>query len=113
MTLGGEKASVQKPFVRYAIDAGWTYLSPEEALTLRRGLTSPVLDSVLVDHLQRLNPGIVDHRRAEDIVKRLGIARSHGRFSTEVREEGNQTNHEHERVDDQEDDRDDPFDRGH
>lgn len=39
MTLGGEKASVQKPFGRYAIDAGWTYLTPEEALNLRRGLT--------------------------------------------------------------------------
>src|SRR5208337_4728387 len=71
MALGGERASVQKPFVRYAIDSGWTYLAPEEALNLRRGLTSPVLDSVVVDQLQRLNPGIVDHRRAEETVKRL------------------------------------------
>jgi len=70
-SLGGEKKSVQKPFIRYAVDAGWTYLSPEEAMNLRRGVTSPVLDSVLVDQLQRLNPGVVDHPRAEDILKRL------------------------------------------
>ena len=43
-SLGGEKGSVQKPFIRYAIDAGWTYLAPEEAMNLRRGVTSPVLD---------------------------------------------------------------------
>ena len=70
-SLGGEKGSVQKPFIRYAIDAGWTYLTPEEAMNLRRGVTSPVLDAVLVDQLQRLNPGVVDHLRAEDILKRL------------------------------------------
>src|SRR5208283_2975204 len=54
-----------------AIDAGWTYLAPEEAMNLRRGVTSPVLDAVLVDQLQRLNPGVVDHLRAEEILKRL------------------------------------------
>src|SRR3954464_4826562 len=71
MPLGGEKGSVQNPFIRYAQEAGWTYLSPDEALTLRRGLTSPVLDSVLVAQLQRLNPGVVDHVRAEEVAKRL------------------------------------------
>ena len=40
-------------------------------MNLRRGVTSPILDSVLVDQLQRLNPGVVDHLRAEDILKRL------------------------------------------
>ena len=63
--------AVQNPFIRYAVEAGWTYLSPEEALNLRRGLTSTVLDSVLVEQLQRLNLGVVDHLRAEDVVKRL------------------------------------------
>ena len=49
MKIGGEKKAVQNPFARYAVEAGWTYLSPEEALNLRRGLTSPILDSVLVE----------------------------------------------------------------
>lgn len=67
MPLGNERGSVQNPFLRYAQEAGWTYLTPDRALDPRRGLTSPVLDSVLVDQLQRLNPGVVDHLRAEAI----------------------------------------------
>src|SRR5437763_447240 len=67
MPIGGERAAVQNPFVRYAAEAGWTYLDPEEALNFRRGLGSPLLDSVLVDQLQRLNPGIVDLIRAEQV----------------------------------------------
>jgi type I restriction enzyme R subunit len=72
MVIGGERAGVQSPFVRYATEAGWTYLSPEDALRLRSGgVISPVLDVVLMDQLQRLNPGVVDHRRAEGTVKKL------------------------------------------
>src|SRR5437773_3442230 len=71
MSIGGEASSVQHPFVRYAQEAGWSYLSPEAALDLRRGTVSPVLDSVLIQQLQKLNPGIVDHNRAEDLLKRL------------------------------------------
>ncbi len=71
MTIGGERATVQNPFLRYAEEAGWTYLTPEQALDLRRGLVSPVLDSVLIDQLQRLNPGIVDHPKAEQIRDRI------------------------------------------
>lgn len=71
MTIGSKRGSVQNPFLRYAEEAGWTYLTPEQALDLRRGLISPVLDSVLVDQLQRLNPGVVDNLRAEAIRDRL------------------------------------------
>ncbi|MGH7964056.1 MAG: type I restriction endonuclease subunit R, partial [Candidatus Binatia bacterium] len=61
MPIGSERAAVQNPFLRYATEAGWTYLTPNQALELRRGLTSPVLETVLVAQLQKLNPGIVDH----------------------------------------------------
>jgi type I site-specific restriction-modification system R (restriction) subunit len=71
MSLGSERSSVQNPFLRYAHEAGWTYLTPEQALDLRRGLIGPVLDSVLVDQLQRLNRGVVDLLRAEAIRDRL------------------------------------------
>ena len=71
MAIGGEKTAVQKPLVRYAVEAGWTYLSPEEALDLRRGITSPVLDAVLIQQIQRLNPGIIDAQRAEDTARRI------------------------------------------
>jgi type I restriction enzyme R subunit len=76
MVLGTEKSSVQRPFVKYAIEAGWAYLSADEALRLRNGgITSPVLDAVLVEQLQRLNPSVVDYRRADDTVKRLARVR--------------------------------------
>lgn len=67
MTIGGERSAVQNPFLKYAKAAGWTYLTPEEALAKRRGLTSPVLDSVLIDQLQALNPGIVGLEQAENL----------------------------------------------
>ena len=35
MTLSSERYTVQIPFIRYAQEAGWTYLSREEALRLR------------------------------------------------------------------------------
>lgn len=71
MPIGLERSAVQNPFVCYAEESGWTYLSPEDALNLRRGLGSPLLDSVLIDQLQRLNPGVVDNLRAEAIRERL------------------------------------------
>lgn len=72
MPIGGERATVQNPFLRYATEAGWTYLSPEAALNLRRGITSPVLDAVLIQQLQRLNPGMMDAQRAaEDTARRI------------------------------------------
>jgi type I restriction enzyme R subunit len=49
MALGSEPGAVQRPFIRYAVEAGWKYLSPDEALNLRHGgVTSPVLDAVLL-----------------------------------------------------------------
>ena len=71
MPIGGERAAVQNPFLRYAEEAGWTYLSPEETLNLRRGITSPVLDAVLIQQLQRLNSGVIDAQRAEDTARRI------------------------------------------
>lgn len=72
MTLASERHTVQKPFVRYAQEVGWAYLSPEEALRLRGGEASPILRTILVERLQRLNPGVVDSAtKAEEEVERL------------------------------------------
>jgi len=71
MSIGNERTAVQNPFRRYAQEAGWTYLPPDEATRLRRGETGLVLHEVLVDQLQALNPGVVDLQRAEDIAGRL------------------------------------------
>ncbi len=66
-----EAGGVQNPLVRYAVEAGWTYLAREDALRLRRGATGRFLHDVLVEQLQKLNPGIVDFDSAEDVVARL------------------------------------------
>ena len=69
--LSSERATVQNPLVRYAEEAGWTYLPPDEALRLRRGETSPILWDIFVHQVQKLNPGRVDHLEAEEVAKRL------------------------------------------
>nr|WP_244880563.1 type I restriction endonuclease [Thermus parvatiensis] len=72
MPLGGERGAVQNPLIRYAVEAGWTYLPPDEALRLRRGETGIVLHEVLIRQLQRLNPGVVDDAvKAEEVAGRL------------------------------------------
>ncbi len=72
MSLASERDTVQNPFLSYAQEAGWTYLTPEEALRLRGGEDSPFLRPVLVEQLQRLNPGVVTSAtKAEEVVERL------------------------------------------
>jgi len=69
--LSSERYTVQNPLVRYAEEAGWSYLPPAEALRLRRGESSPILWDIFVEQAQRLNPGHVDHQEAEEVAKRL------------------------------------------
>ena len=38
--IGGEKGAVQNPLIKYATEINWTYITPEDALTLRGGETS-------------------------------------------------------------------------
>ncbi len=72
MSLASERHTVQNPFLRYAEEAGWTHLPPEEALRLRGGEDSPFLRPVLVQQLQRLNPGVVTSvTKAEEVVEHL------------------------------------------
>ncbi|MDA8040350.1 MAG: HsdR family type I site-specific deoxyribonuclease [Actinomycetota bacterium] len=71
MTTGSEGGSVQYPFIRYAHEIGWTVLSRDEALQFRGGETGVVFTDVLVDQLQALNPGTVNHDRAVDLAHRV------------------------------------------
>ncbi|MCX8156711.1 MAG: HsdR family type I site-specific deoxyribonuclease, partial [Verrucomicrobiae bacterium] len=72
MSISSERCTVQNPLICYAIEAGWEYLPAEEALRLRSGEDKPFLHAVLVEQLQRLNPGVVTTAaKAEEIVRRL------------------------------------------
>jgi type I restriction enzyme, R subunit len=66
-----ELTGVQRPLTNYAVEAGWQLIDQEQALYLRRGEQGLVFHDVVAEQLQRLNPGVVDHQRAEDIVSRL------------------------------------------
>src|SRR5438093_10337099 len=68
--LRSERSVVQSSLVRYAEEAGWTYVTAEEALRLRRGETSPVLWYPFVDQVQKLHPGHVDNIEAEEDANR-------------------------------------------
>ncbi|OYT68290.1 MAG: hypothetical protein CFK48_12020, partial [Armatimonadetes bacterium CP1_7O] len=72
MTLASERNTVQNPLIRYAVEAGWEYLSPDEALRLRGGEDKPFLHPVLIEAIQRLNPGVVTEiAQAEEIIRRM------------------------------------------
>lgn len=71
MSLQSERATVQNPLVRYATEAGWQYVEPHEALRMRRGESGVIFHEVLSTQLQRLNRGIVDHIKAEEIISRI------------------------------------------
>ncbi|MFS8866714.1 type I restriction endonuclease [Synechococcus sp. H65.1] len=72
MTLASERHTVQNPLIRYAKEAGWIYLPPDEALRLRHGPEQPFLRDVLIAQLQRLNPGVVTTvEQANEVIARL------------------------------------------
>ena len=56
VSLASERATVQNPLITYAVAIGWVYLSPEEALTLRRGESGTLLYPILRDKLISLIP---------------------------------------------------------
>jgi len=68
-----EQSAVQRPMLKYAQQVCWEYVSPEQALAMRGGDTGLYLRPVLEEQLLRLNPGVVDIGRAEDVMRRLGL----------------------------------------
>lgn len=71
MRLRSERQVVQQPLLRYATEVGWTYLTPDDALRLRRGETRPILWETFIQKAQSLNLGTVDHLKAEEIASRI------------------------------------------
>lgn len=66
-----EKSAVQSPLLRYAEEAGWQYLSPEEAANKRGGPGQMILKDVLTAQVQLLNPILADPRTADEALTRL------------------------------------------
>ena len=83
-TLGTERTTVQNPLIQYAVEIGWAYLSPDEALTLRRGAGGTLFYSVLREKLIALNPGVVSVENVDAIIATIESARNSIEGNAEV-----------------------------
>lgn len=61
MTLGDERKAVQDSMIQYAVEIGWEYISPDEALRLRGGKESLIFRELFIEQSQRLNPEYMNH----------------------------------------------------
>ncbi|MFZ3138117.1 MAG: HsdR family type I site-specific deoxyribonuclease [Thermodesulfovibrionales bacterium] len=68
--LGGERASVQNPLITYATEIGWTYITQEDALTLRGGETGFIFKETFISQLQKLND-FITQPLAEDLIRKI------------------------------------------
>jgi type I restriction enzyme R subunit len=69
--IGTEPGAVQYPLVNYTAQIGWDYLTPEKAFQLRGGEEGLILREIFFSQAHLLNPGIINHGRAEDLGNRL------------------------------------------
>lgn len=83
-TLGTEKPTVQDPIVKYAQEIGWAVVSPEEALSLRKGESGAFFYRILEEKLLKLNPGLVCPENVDDIIHRLEAVRNNIEGNAEI-----------------------------
>ena len=68
-----ERAAVQNPMLEYADKIGWKSVSRSEAMQMRRGETGRYFADVLKAQLMKLNRGILDESRCQEIVRQLNL----------------------------------------
>lgn len=71
MSRRTEESSVQNPLVRYAQEAGWTYLPASEAAGLRRGEGGLLFYRILEEKLKELNPGFVTEANVAEVIQKI------------------------------------------
>jgi type I restriction enzyme R subunit len=62
-----ERTAIQDPFLTYAEQAGWTYLSSEQSRQLRQDDSFPILKETCISQLRILNPFLSDELALEVI----------------------------------------------
>ena len=72
MTLGGERGSVQNPFIDYAESAKWEYVPKDKATALRGGPTGILFKDIFIDQILRLNDSFMTRELAIELAKRIG-----------------------------------------
>ena len=68
-----ERSAVQNPMLKYADKIGWKSVSRSEAMQMRRGDTGLYFIDVLKTQLMKLNDGILDKPRCEEIMRQLRL----------------------------------------
>ena len=68
-----ERASVQDPMIKYADEIGWKSVSRSEAMQMRHVETGRYFADVLKAQLMRLNRGILDESRCQEILRQLNL----------------------------------------
>jgi type I restriction enzyme R subunit len=75
-SIASERATVQNPLVEYVQEIGWAYVSPDQALTLRRGESGTLFYQTLRDKLVSLNPGVVTVSNVDEVIARIESVRN-------------------------------------
>ena len=70
-----ERSAVQNPMLEYADKIGWKSVSRSEAMQMRHGETGRYFADVLKAQLMKLNGGILDESRCQEIVRQLNLLR--------------------------------------
>lgn len=83
-SIGSERATVQNPLVGYVQEIGWAYVSPDQALTLRRGESGTLFYQTLRDKLISLNPGVVTVSNVDAVIARIESVRNNIEGNAEV-----------------------------
>lgn len=76
MSSPTEHNTVQAPLIRYAQQVGWAYVSPSEAVALRKGEGGLLFNRILEDKLVKLNPGLITADNAGDVIGRMESVRN-------------------------------------
>lgn len=71
MVLGGERGSVQNPFISYAESVGWKYVPPERAEILRGGTTGILFRETFTEQIVKLNAGFMTREMAAELIRQI------------------------------------------
>lgn len=83
-SIASERATVQNPLIEYVQQIGWAYVSPDEALTFRRGESGTLFYQTLRDKLISLNPGVVTIASVDEVIARVESVRNNIEGNAEI-----------------------------
>ncbi len=71
LNIGTEEPTVQKPLIKYAVQEGWTYITPSDALSLRKGEGGVLFNRILEEKLIELNPDFINQDNVNRVIQQI------------------------------------------